>query len=102
MACAIASLRRVGAFGRVKPEIHPHLQSALIERNGPKMAPEEVHSLVAISLRLEQGRLIADGERVELPGGLLYVSWYATSPADNQVSIAGGLVQRDRGSATDT
>jgi TIR domain len=56
------------------------------------MAPEEVYSLVAISLRVERARLVADGERVELPAGPLYVSWYATSPADNQVAIAGGLV----------
>jgi hypothetical protein len=56
------------------------------------MAPEEVSSLIAVTLRIENGRLLADGERVELPVGPLYVSWYTTSAADGQVPVAGGLV----------
>jgi len=57
-----------------------------------QMAPEEVFSLIAVSLRIESGRLLADGEEVELPIGPLYVSWYATSAAEGQVPITRGLV----------
>jgi hypothetical protein len=56
------------------------------------MAPEEVYSLIAVTLRVEGGRLFADGERVKLPGSPLYVSWYTTSGAEGEVPITGGLV----------
>jgi TIR domain-containing protein len=56
------------------------------------MAPEEVYKLIAVAFRIEGGRLLADGERVELPGGPLYVSWYTTSAVEGQVPIAEGLV----------
>jgi TIR domain-containing protein len=68
------------------------LQGAQHGWEGLGMAPEEVYSLVAVTLRMESGRLLADGERVRLPSGPLYVSWYTTSAADGQVPIAGGLV----------
>jgi len=55
------------------------------------MAPEKVFGLIAINLRMENGRLIGDGERVTAAGPL-YVSWYARSPGEAQLPIAGGLV----------
>lgn len=54
------------------------------------MAPELVSSLIAVRLRFEDGRLFADGERIE--GAGFYVSWYGTSQSEGQVPVADGLV----------
>lgn len=57
------------------------------------MAPEEVYRLIALMMRTDGHRLLANGEIVSRPDGLpIYVSWYRKSPANSQVAIAGGLV----------
>jgi hypothetical protein len=43
-------------------------------------------------MRIEDRRLLANGEKVSRGGGFLYVSWYRESPANGQIPIAGGLV----------
>jgi hypothetical protein len=57
------------------------------------MAPEKVYSVIALDLRVVDAQLLGDGERIELSGDPIFVSWYASGPLDDHVSVLDGLLQ---------
>ena len=57
------------------------------------MAPEQVYSILAIDLEFRDGILEGDGERVELQGQPIYVTWYAADLQDGHVEVLNGLMQ---------
>lgn len=57
------------------------------------MAPERVHSIIALDLTITDGVLHGVGERIEMSGEPIFVTWYAADPPDGHVSILNGLLQ---------
>jgi hypothetical protein len=57
------------------------------------MAPEKVHSIIALDLDITEGVLHGTGERVEMAGDPIFVTWYIADELDDHVTILDGLLQ---------
>jgi hypothetical protein len=51
------------------------------------MAPERVHSIIALDLTITDGVLHGAGERIEMAGEPIFVTWYTADPLEGNVSI---------------